>query len=99
MRRGAIADASWSRRGAVADASLSRRGAVADASLNRMAPKSLPHNGIRSGSTLPRRVVGLGEHPPGAATGGFSVVSPQYKCYAAGSKEEKQAGGPLHGIL
>ena len=31
------------------------------------------------------------------ATGGFSVVSPQYIRYAAGSKEEKRAWGPLHG--
>ena len=31
------------------------------------------------------------------ATGGFSVVSPQYIRYAAGSKEEKRAGGRLHG--
>ena len=57
----------------------------------------VPHNGSRSGPSLPRRIVGLGEHPPGAATGGFSMVSPQYIRYAAGSKEEKRAGGPLHG--
>ncbi len=25
------------------------------------------------------------------------MVSPQYNMYAAGSEEEKQAGGPLHG--
>ena len=31
------------------------------------------------------------------ATGGFSMVSPQCTMYAAGSKEEKRAGGPLHG--
>ena len=31
------------------------------------------------------------------ATGGFSVVSPQYIRYAAGPKEEKRAGGRLHG--
>ena len=30
------------------------------------------------------------------ATGGFSVVSPQYSMYAAGSEKEKRAGGPLH---
>ena len=41
-----------------------------------MAPKSLSRNSIRSGPTLPRRVVGLGEHPPDAATGGFSLDSP-----------------------
>ncbi len=31
------------------------------------------------------------------ATGGFSVVSPQYIRYAAGSEKEKRARGPLHG--
>ncbi len=31
------------------------------------------------------------------ATGGFSVVSPQYIRYAAGSEKEKRAGGRLHG--
>ncbi len=31
------------------------------------------------------------------ATGGFSVVSPQHIRYAAGSEEEKRAGGRLHG--
>ena len=31
------------------------------------------------------------------ATGGFSMVSPQYIRYAAGSEKEKRAGGPLHG--
>ena len=31
-----------------------------------------------------------------AATGGFSVVSPRSEMYAAGSREEKRAGGQLH---
>ncbi len=33
------------------------------------------------------------------ATGGFSVVSPQYIRYAAGSEKEKRAGGRLHEVL
>ena len=31
------------------------------------------------------------------ATGGFSVFSPLYRMYAAGSEKEKRAGCPLHG--
>ncbi len=37
--------------------------------------------------------------PDAPATGGFSMVSPQYIRYAAGSKEEKRARGPLHGDM
>ncbi len=97
MRRGAVADASWSRRGCVAEPSRMRRGAVADASLNRMAPNSSSHNGIRSDPSLPRTVLPLEVFPQRPCHRGFSMVSPQYIRYAAGSKEEKRAGGPLHG--
>ena len=38
-----------------------------------------------------------GTFPRCAAAGGFSMVSPLSKMYVAGSKEEKRAGGPLHG--
>ena len=39
----------------------------------------------------------MGRSLSAPATGGLSVVSPQYIRYAAGSEKEKGAGGPLHG--
>ena len=94
MRRGAVGDASRSRRGCIA----SRRGVVADASRSRMAPKSLCLT--TAFTPVPTFLGGscpLGCSLSAPATGGFSVVSPQYIRYAAGSEKEKRAGGPLHG--
>ena len=56
----------------------------------------VPRNGIGSGPIFPRTVARLGMLPRRPATGGFSMVSAALM-YAAGSKEEKQAPGPLHG--
>ena len=67
-------------------------------SLIRRAPKSLCLT--TAFAPVPAFLGGLwawGNIPSGAATGGFSMVSPQYIRYAAGSKEGKRAGGPLHG--
>ena len=52
---------------------------------------------ICSGPSLPWMIVGAGHLSPSTAIGGFSVVSPQSNMYAAGSREEKRAGGPLPG--
>ena len=90
-RRGTVAELSLSRRGCVVEPSWSRRRCVAepDGSKELVSQRhslwSHPSSdGCGAGGTSPRA----------PATGGFSLVSPQYKCYAAGSKEEKRAGGP-----
>ncbi len=83
--------------GAGTEASRRRRVAVADASLSRMAPRSLSHNGIRSGPSLPWMIVGAGHVSPYPYHRGSLYGFPQSNMYAAGSKEEKQAGGPLPG--
>ncbi len=62
-----------------------------------MAPKSLCL--ITALAPVPAFLGGscpLGCSLSAPATGGFSVVSPQYIRYATGSKEEKRAVGPLH---
>ncbi len=61
-----------------------------------MAPKSLClTTAFAPVPTFLGRSCPLGCSLSAPATGGFSVVSPQYIRYAAGSEEEKRAGGPL----
>ena len=97
-RHEGVAVVSRSRRGSVAYRSRTRRVLVAYSSRSGIAPKSLclttafaPVPAFLGGSCP------LGCSLSAPATGGFSVVSPQYIRYAACSEKEKRAGDPLHG--
>ena len=63
-----------------------------------MAPRSLCHTtAIAPVPAIPGGSCPLGCSLSAPATGGLSMVSPQYIRYAAGSEKEKRAGGRLHG--
>ena len=63
-----------------------------------MAPRSLCHTtAIAPVPAFLGRSCPLGCSLSAPATGGLSMVSPQYIRYAAGSEKEKRAGGRLHG--
>ena len=81
------------------DASRTCRGCVVELSRSRMAPKSLSHNSIPSGPTLPWTVVGLGDVPQTLCHRGILYGFPQYIRYAAGPKEEKRAGAHFMATL
>ena len=59
----------------------------------------VPYNALAPVPTFLGGSCPLGCSLSAPATGGFSVVSLQCNMYVAGSEKEKQAPGPLHGVL
>ena len=65
-----------------------------------MAPRSLPHNGSRSGPSLPRRVVGLGDVPPDPLPQGDSLwLAPSTYVMRQAPRKRSGAAARLLGIL